>query len=127
VDEAVQKGIVQPGRYLTLDFDFSRVDRSHSMSQSAESLKEEINDGLSTFKDEYTEYLGPYFASKTSDLNSKNPGANLTRLVRAVDFALRGIHDRGEKDNPLRDVQGVCLFWTTTRCMLTPKDLCASR
>jgi hypothetical protein len=108
VDEAVQKGAVQPGRYLILDFDFSCVDPSRGMTHSAESLRDEINDGLLEFKSRYTEYLGPSFASKTSDLNSESPGRNLRRLVRAVNSVLHGIHQRGEKDNPLWDVKGVC-------------------
>ncbi|KIX05797.1 uncharacterized protein Z518_03769 [Rhinocladiella mackenziei CBS 650.93] len=88
VDEAVQKGTVQPGRYLVLDFDFSRTQRSHSMSESAEGLRMEMNRGLEVFREEY-------------------PGPNLGKLVYAVQFALRNIHKRGEKDNPLWDVLGI--------------------
>ena len=106
MDEAVQMGMVHPGRYLILDFDFSRVNRSRSMNQSAEAFKAEIHLGLWKFKRQYTDYLGPSFASETSDLRD-NPSVNLARLIEAVNFALQDIHRRGEKNNPLWDVKGV--------------------
>ena len=112
MDEAVQKGTVQPGRYLILDFDFSRVSRSGSMKQSGKFLETLINAVLSEFKLRYTKALGESFASETSNFIENDPIANLTVLVRAVNRALEGIHDRGEKDNPLWDAKGVCLFWT---------------
>ena len=86
------------------------------MNESATSLKKVINIGLSRFKRDYTEALGESFASETSNfIIEANPAGNLHALVLAVSRALRGIHDRGEEKNPLWDVEGVCLFWTTTR------------
>jgi hypothetical protein len=82
------------------------------MNQSAESLRGEINGGLTDFKLNYTEALGESFASETSNFIESDPARNLRQLVRAVNRALQGIHDRGEKDNPLWDAKGVCLFWT---------------
>ena len=80
------------------------------MSQSAESLKGEINDSLMDFKLNYTKALGESFASETSNFIESDPARNLRNLVRAVNRVLQGIHDRGEKDNPLWDIKGVCLF-----------------
>jgi hypothetical protein len=113
VDEAVQNGIVQPRQYLILDFDFSRARRSHNMSKSEEGLRREINYRLEAFKRQYSKYLGPSFRSGTASLDPEDPGLNLWNLVDAVQFTLQNIHDRGEKDNPLWDVLGVCFFWTT--------------
>jgi hypothetical protein len=115
VDEAVQKGIVRHGRYLILDFDFSRVARLPNMDESVESLRKEINRGLLRFKRAYTEALGELFASRTSNFLEAQSTDNLADLVEAVDHALQGIHDRGEKGNPLWDVKGVCLVRTTIR------------
>jgi hypothetical protein len=114
VDKAVKNGIVQPGRYLTLEFDFSRVARPHNIDESTESLKREINRGLSRFKSHYTKYLGKSFASATSGFIQNDPAGNLTDLIEAVNLALQGICDRGKKGHLLRDVRGVCLFQTTT-------------
>jgi hypothetical protein len=110
VDKAVKNGIVQPGRYLILRFDFSRVARSRNIDESVESLEREINLGLSEFKLEYTNDLGQSFVSVTSGFIQNDPTGNLTDLVRAVDLTLQGIHGRGEKDHPLFGVHGVCLF-----------------
>jgi hypothetical protein len=115
VDKAVKNGMVQPGRYLILEFDFSRVARPRNIDESTESLKRKINRGLSRFKSHYTKYLGKSLASATSGFIQNDPAGNLTDLVDAVDLALQDIHDRGEKDHPLWGVQGVCLFQTTTR------------
>jgi molecular chaperone GrpE (heat shock protein) len=113
VDKAVKKGIVKPGQYLILEFDFSRVARPRNINESVESLRSEINDGLEEFKLEYTNDLGQSFASATSDFVQNDPAGNLTDLIDAVDRALRDIEERGEENHPLRDVQGVCLFQTT--------------
>jgi hypothetical protein len=107
VDKAVKNGIVQPGQYLILRFDFSRVTRHH---ESTESLEREINRGLSKFKLKYTKDLGELFASTTSSFTQNDPAGNLTDLVLAVHRALQGIQMRGDKDHPLRDVRGVSLF-----------------
>ena len=110
MDKAVKNGIVQPGRYLILQFDFSRVARPRNIDDSVESLKNEINDGLSEFKLKYTEDLGESFTSETSGFVQNDPAGNLTDLVNAVNRALQGIQKRGEKGHPLWGVQGVCLF-----------------
>jgi hypothetical protein len=107
VDKAVKNGIVQPGRYLILRFDFSRAARP---DKSVESLGREINRGLSKFIHVYTKSLGESFASIASGFIRNDPAGNLTDLVEAVDLALQDIHDGGEKDHPLWGVQGVCLF-----------------
>ena len=110
MDKAVKNGIVQPGQYLILRFDFSRVVRRRNVNESTESLEREINRGLSEFKLEYTKDLGELFASTTSSFTQNDPIGNLTDLVLAVHRALQGIHTRGDKDHPLRDVRGVSLF-----------------
>jgi len=110
VDKVVKNGIIQPGRYLILEFDFSRVDRSRNLNESAESLRRLINRGLSRFKLNYTKDLGEPFASQTSNFIENDPAGNLADLVEAVDFTLQDIHNRGEESHPLWDVQGVYLF-----------------
>ena len=110
VNKAVQNGIVQPGQYLILHFDFSRVARPPDIDESVESLKREISRGLSKFMHVYGKDLGEPFASITSGFIQNDPTGNLTDLIEAVDLALQGIHDRGEKDHPLFGVHGVCLF-----------------
>jgi hypothetical protein len=110
VDTAVKNGIVQPGQYLVLHFDFSRVARPPNIDESVPSLEREINRGLSEFMLNYTEDLGESFASTTSGFIQNDPAGNLTDLVTAVDRALQGIRKRGEEGHPLWGVQGVCLF-----------------
>jgi hypothetical protein len=110
VDKAVQNGIVQPGQYLVLRFDFSRVARPPNIDESVPSLEREINRGLSVFRHDYTKYLGESFASTTSGFIQNDPGGNLTDLVIAVDYALQGIHKTGEEGHPLWGVQGVLLI-----------------
>jgi hypothetical protein len=97
-----------------LEFDFSRVTRTPKIAESVESLRREISRGLSRFKLEYTDNLGESFASATSAFGKDNPAGNLRALVGAVDLALQDIRENGEKDDPLRDVQGVSLFQITT-------------
>ena len=113
MDKAVNNGIVRPGQYLVLEFDFSRVPRPLNINESMECLKTEINDRLSEFKREYTNDLGQSFASATSGFIQNDPVRNLTDLVHAVDHALQDIQERGEENHPLRDVRGVRLFYTT--------------
>ena len=110
MDKVVKNGIIQPGRYLILEFDFSCVDRSRNLNQSAEPLMGLINHQLSRFKLNYTRDLGEPFASQTSNFIENDPAGNLSDLVEAVDFTLQNIHNRGEESHPLWDVQGVCLF-----------------
>ena len=110
MDKAVKNGIVQSGQYLILRFDFSRVARSRNIDESVESLKREINLGLSEFKLEYTNDLGQSFVSATSGFIQNDPTGNLTVLVLAVSRALQGIQKRGEESHPLWGVRGVCLF-----------------
>ncbi|KIX02281.1 uncharacterized protein Z518_08220 [Rhinocladiella mackenziei CBS 650.93] len=110
VDKAVKAGITQPGRYLILEFDFSSPSRPQKLEEYAEFLAEEINLGLSNFKDDYAEYLGDRFALATSTFNEKNPAGNLRRLISAVNQTLKRIHYRREKDHPLWDVQGIYLL-----------------
>jgi hypothetical protein len=86
-----------------------------------------MNLGLEEFKLEYTNDLGQPFASATSGFIQNDPARNLKVLVNAVNRALQGIKKRGEENHPLRDVRGVCLFYTTAQCILTPTDLFASR
>ena len=114
MDKAVKDGIVQPGQYLVLHFDFSCVTRTHQMDKSVEFLGEEINYGLSKFKLEYTKYLGQSFASETSGFIQDNPARNLRVLIGAVDDALEGIQMSGDEGHPLWGVRGVYLFQTTT-------------
>jgi hypothetical protein len=111
VDEAVQSGIIGPGRYLTLNFDFSRTSRSPNTDEATASLKREINRKLLRFKDDYTEALGESFASKTSNFIENDPNGNLADVIEATDYALQGIHDRCERSNPLWGIEGVCLFY----------------
>jgi hypothetical protein len=113
VDKAVKNGIVKPGQYLVLKFDFSRIPRPLKIDESVEFLREEINDELSDFKRDYTDDLGQSFALATSGFKENNPAGNLKNLLKAVHRALRDIKQKGEKNHPLRDVQGVCLFYTT--------------
>ena len=113
MDKAVKNGIVKPGQYLVLEFDFSRIPRPLKIDESVEFLREEINDELSEFKREYTDDLGQSFALATSGFRENDPAGNLKNLVKAVDPALRDIKKRGEKNHPLRDVRRVCLFYTT--------------
>lgn len=110
VDKAVKNGIVRPGRYLILEFDFSCVDRSHNLNESAESLRRLINRSLSTFKLNYTKDLGELFASQTSNFIENDPAGNLIGLVEATNLTLQGIHNRGEEHHPLWDVQGIYLL-----------------
>jgi len=114
VDKAVRNGIVKPGQYLILEFDFSCVARPRNIDESVEFLKREINRGLSRFKLEYTEDLGESFASATSGFTQNDPAGNLADLINAVDRALQDIQKRDEKGHPLRDVRGVGLFQITT-------------
>ena len=114
MDKAVKNGIVKPGQYLVLEFDFSRVTRTPKITESVEFLRREINRGLSEFKLKYTNDLGPSFASATSGFKEDNPARNLKVLVNAVNRELRDIQKRGEEGHPLWGVRGVCLFQTTT-------------
>jgi hypothetical protein len=104
VDKFVQHGVVQPGQYLDLHFDFSRV-----INASMESLEREIDRGLSEFKLAYAEVLGESFKSETSSFVQNDPAGNLTDLVRAVHRTLEGIQKSGKEDHPLWGVKGVCL------------------
>ena len=113
MDKAVKSDIVQPGQYLILEFDFSRVARPSNINESMEFLREEINRRLWRFKIDY-KFLGQSFESETSDFKEKNPAGNLAHLVEAVDCALRDIQERGDEGHPLWGVRGVCLFQTTT-------------
>jgi hypothetical protein len=113
VDKAVKNGIVQPGRYLILYFDFSRVARPPNIDESVESLRSEINDRLEEFKLEYTNDLGKSFASATSGFKENDPARNLKILINPVNRELRDVQKRGKKKHPLWDVQGVCLFTIT--------------
>jgi hypothetical protein len=110
VDEDVKNGIVQPGQYLILELDFASAALPHSLEEYAQTAGREINIALSKFKRQYTKYLGQSFALETSDFIQNDPSGNLRSLVVAVDGALQDIHARGDKDHPLWDVQGVCLF-----------------
>ena len=110
MDKAVKDGIVKPGQYLILEFDFSHVRRSREVDKSAEYLLTEINDMLSQFKLDYGKDLGESFVLETSDFIQNDPTRNLTQLVLAVNRALQDIHNRGEEDHALWDVQGVCSF-----------------
>ena len=114
MDKAVKNGMVKPGQYLILEFDFSRVERTPKINESVEFLRSEINDGLEEFKLEYTNNLGQSFASATSGFKENDPARNLKVLVNAVDRELRDIQKRGEKDHPLLGVRGVCLFQIAT-------------
>ena len=97
-----------------MEFDFSRVTRTLKIDESVEFLRGEINSGLSEFKLEYTNDLGPSFASATSAFRENDPAGNLTDLIDAVHHALQGIQKKGKENDPLRDVKGVSLFQTTT-------------
>ena len=114
MDKAVKDGIVQPGQYLVLHFDFSCVARTLNMDKSAEFLGREINRGLERFKLEYTEDLGQSFALETSRFKESDPAGNLRDLIEAVHRALQGIQKSDKESHPLRGVRGVCLFQTTT-------------
>jgi len=114
VDKAVRNGIVKPGQYLILEFDFSRVTRTPKIDESVESLKREMNRGLSKFMHVYSKDLGESFASITSGFVPSDPAGNLTDLIKAVDRALQGIQKRGKESHPLWGVRGVCLSQTTT-------------
>lgn len=112
MDKAVKNGIVKPGRYLVLEFDFSYITCTHNVDESLECLKRNINRELSNFKRKYTDDLGQSFASATSGFIQNDPVKNLTDLIHAVDHALQDIQERGEENHPLRDVRGVRLFYT---------------
>jgi hypothetical protein len=114
VDKAVQNGIIKPGQYLILQFDFSRVARPQKIGQSTKSLHREINLGLWEFRHTYGKHLGDFFESETSRFQLEQDSTdNLTHLIKVVDFVLQDIHDKGQNGHPLWDVRGVCLFYTT--------------
>jgi hypothetical protein len=96
-----------------LEFDFSRVTRTPKIAESVESLRREINRGLSSFKLAYTNNLGDSFVSATSAFKENDPTGNLSDLIEAVNYTLQDIHKRDETNHPLWDVQGVSLFQTT--------------
>ena len=110
MDKAVQNGIVKPGQYLILEFDFSCVARSRNIDDSVEALRSEINDGLEEFKLEYADDLGQSFASATSGFKENMPARNLKVLINAVNRELRDIQKRDEENHPLWGIRGVCLF-----------------
>ena len=110
MDKAVKDDIVKPGQYLILEFDFSRVARPRKIDESAEPLRREINRGLSQFKLNYAKDLGESFVSETSNFILNDPAGNLADLVQAVSRALEDVHNRGEEDHALWNVQGVCSF-----------------
>ena len=107
MDKSVQENRIQPGRYLILEFDFSKA-RPIKLDEYAKTLSREINRGLSAFKLDYTEYLGQAFSLQTSRFIEDDPAGNLAKLIESVDRVLQGIHDRDEKEHPLWGVQGVC-------------------
>ncbi|KIX05226.1 uncharacterized protein Z518_06098 [Rhinocladiella mackenziei CBS 650.93] len=84
VDKAVNNGTIQPGRYLLLEFDFSRPARPRDGSESAQFIAQHINGRLSKFKRDYTKYLGESFASQTSTFMENNPAGNFEQLIDAV-------------------------------------------
>jgi hypothetical protein len=114
VDKAVKSGIVQPGQYLILQFDFSCVVRPRNIDESTEFLRDKIHIGLSRFKSHYAKYLGESFVSDMSTFKENNPAGNLRHLIEAVDLALQDIHDQDKKDHALWGIRGVYLFQTTT-------------
>jgi len=110
VHKAVQSGIVKPGQYLILQFDFSRVARPQKIGESTKSLHREINLGLWEFRHTYGEHLGEFFESATSGFLDQESTNNLTHLIKAVDFVLQDIHDKGQNGHPLWDVRGIFLL-----------------
>ena len=108
MDRAVKDGKVIPGEYLILEFDFSRISRSPEIENSTKFLALEINETLLDFKSKYVKYLGESFESEMSRFVTDNPAGNLRILIAAVDRALQDIHNRGDKNNPLFGVKGVC-------------------
>jgi len=109
VNRAVKDGKVMPGQYLVLNFDFSCTDRSLPIENAMQSLAQEINDTLLDFRLTYADYLGESFALETSRFINSNPVRNLRILIAAVDRALGNIYDKGDENNPLFGVKGVCL------------------
>lgn len=67
-----------------------------------QTLAREINRGLSEFKLDYNKYLGQ---SLSSHLIENDPAGNLAELAMEVDSALQDIHNTGDTDHPLWDVQ----------------------
>lgn len=110
MDNDVKNGIVQPGQYLVVEFDFSRIIRAPDMDESVEALVEEINHGLSRFMINYSKHLGDLFTSDISALKEGTPAGNLTRLIAEVDHALNHIHESGDKGHALWGVKGVCFM-----------------
>jgi hypothetical protein len=114
VDKAVKSGIVQPGQFLILQFDFSCVVRPLNIDAAVQFLNDEIDTGLTRFKNQYAKYLGELFVSATSTFNKNNPAGSLRCLIEAVDVALQDIHSQEKEDHALWGIRGVCSFQTTT-------------
>ena len=110
MNEAVKNGKVMPGEYLILTFDFSRITRSPKIDEATQFFANGINRSLWSFKLAYGKYLGESFASETSHLTNKDVSDNLTTLVGAVNYTLRDIHEKGDKNHPLFGTKGVCSF-----------------
>lgn len=102
MDRDVKSGKVRPGQYLTLTFDFSKVNRIETAEAG---LNDMINNSIRAFYTKYAPYLGTATSHQLIEARvAPRAVSSLTLCVELVEEALNAV---SEKDDPLYDVKGV--------------------
>ncbi|KAI8344978.1 hypothetical protein B0O80DRAFT_534669, partial [Mortierella sp. GBAus27b] len=108
VDRDVKSGKVRPGQYLTLTFDFSKVNRSRDIETAEAGLNDMINNSIRAFYTKYAPYLGTATSHQLIEARvAPRAVSSLTLCVELVEEALNAV---SEKDDPLYDVKGIYLL-----------------
>jgi hypothetical protein len=105
VQKDIAKGIVTPGKYFVLKFDFSKVDRSPNLIETNESLKENMARSFQNFYTTYAMYLGEDANKLFENINPRNPAISLEACTGLVLQVLSNA--RKTRDKQLSSVQGV--------------------
>jgi hypothetical protein len=105
VQKDIAKGIVTPGTYFVLKFDFSKVVRSPNLNETNESLKGNITQSFERFYKTYSRLSGKDKEELYKNIVPGNPARSMEKCVEWVqDVLLEAQENRGKQ---LAGVEGV--------------------
>lgn len=96
------EGIVTPGQFLILKFDFSSVYRGPNMDLAAQSLREYMELVFEEFYNKYATYLD---GNHSHRITRSNPGNSMGDCVALVNRVLSNA--KRSTGKPLADIRGV--------------------
>ena len=99
----IDQGKVNPGKFFVLKFDFSQINSSPDLTDANEKLISSLNCSVEKFYRTYAAYLGGNLAALCQSIDCKDPNVSVRRCIDSVQYAI-------DNDKQFADIEGVYML-----------------